>query len=482
VRQLTTDAYERRALDSIHVDRENRQRKKLDTTSLEKSIARIGVLNPIIIDRNGVLIAGECRYVASQNLGLTDIPVRYADTLSPVESKIIELEENLKRTELAWNDSALATAQIHDLYCKTYPEWRQQDTAEQLSLTQGTVSMVLRVSDALRHGIDLSACTSMRNAFNLIDRREQRAGAIALEEIITGVSAVLPAPELEVDAPLGGAAEAPAGNAELIGGLPHAAPKGAAGAKPKPKYKSEEQCILHQSFLEWAPKYRGPKFNFIHCDFPYGNDEFGASRDNPAWGSQMSSKLFQQAKYESSSDTFVKLLECLLENLDRLMSHSAHFMFWFTAEPVRLTQVMRQFNERVPWLQFAKFPIIWHKTDNAGIIPDAKRQLRHVYETALIASRSDLPLVRAVSDAYGAPTQRSTREHPSMKPEPVLRHFFRAFVDTNTRILDPTCGSASALRVGEEMGAQILGLEVNENIVADAREDLRRARLLRTTS
>jgi hypothetical protein len=30
--------------------------------------------------------------------------------------------------------------------------------------------------------------------------------------------------------------------------------------------------VLNEDFIKWAPTCTGDKFNFIHCDFPYGID------------------------------------------------------------------------------------------------------------------------------------------------------------------------------------------------------------------
>jgi DNA modification methylase len=68
----------------------------------------------------------------------------------------------------------------------------------------------------------------------------------------------------------------------------------------------------------------------------------------------------------------------------------------------------------------------------------------------------------------------------SEKPEPMLRHFFGMLVDENTVMLDPTCGSGSALRAAESLGAKyVLGLESNEEFADRAREALAQFRTLR---
>ena len=56
-------------------------------------------------------------------------------------------------------------------------------------------------------------------------------------------------------------------------------------------------------------------------------------------------------------------------------------------------------------------------------------------------------------------------------------------VDENTSLLDPTCGSASAIRVAEEMGAvRCLGMDIDEQAVGIARVALRNARMLQMQS
>jgi DNA modification methylase len=77
-------------------------------------------------------------------------------------------------------------------------------------------------------------------------------------------------------------------------------------------------------------------------------------------------------------------------------------------------------------------------------------------------------IVEAVANLYPAPTD-PLRQHLSEKPEPMLRHFFRMFVDDSTSMLDPTCGSGTALRAANELdAAHVLGLEINPEFAEDA--------------
>src|SRR5262245_20391959 len=114
---MLTDTYERVSCQRIRVDRAKRQRTELNLDpGLRESIRMRGGYNPIIITRDLWLVAGERRLATSIELGLPDIPVRFTDDLSEDEYRVIELEENMKRSDLIWQDRVKAIAQIHSIY------------------------------------------------------------------------------------------------------------------------------------------------------------------------------------------------------------------------------------------------------------------------------------------------------------------------------------------------------------------------------
>ena len=70
-----------------------------------------------------------------------------------------------------------------------------------------------------------------------------------------------------------------------------------------------------------------------------------------------------------------------------------------------------------------------------------------------------------------------------MKPEPMLRHFFRMFVDEHGHMLDLTCGSGTSLRAAESLGAsRVLGLELDPTNHENAVAELNRSRTLAAMS
>jgi len=453
-----TNKYKRVKLEEIIVA-DDRQRKEVDTSDLEPSIAKHGVIQPIIIDMDRNLIAGERRFRASQALGLPDIPCRFFEDLSVTEAKIIELEENLKRRDLDWRDETLAVYQIHQLYEQMDSNWNQTKTADALSIHTSQVNVYLRVAKDLDNP-RIKLAGGVRPAYNILRRLDDRKISEAMSDIIEAGSTIFDAVRSKpVKAPSAdGEAESDAEEDEEFE-LPE-------------EVETQEESLMLASFLEWAPTYTGKKFNFIHCDFPYGVNVFGGN-----FGGRRSWKTYE----DTHEDIYWDLLRCLCENMDRLATESMHIMFWLPADPVRQVATMEMFADIVPEIEFWEVPLIWHKTDNVGIMQDPRRGPRHIYETAIFGYRDDRQVVKPVSDIYDAPTDK--RFHPSTKPEPMLRHFFQMFVDETTRLLDPTCGGGSALRAAESLGAkQVLGLEMEMEYFESAKSALRSFRTLRGVS
>ena len=66
-----------------------------DLTELQNSIKNRGLLHAIIITgKDNELVAGFRRLSCFKNLGLPEIDAKYYENLSPLERKLIELEEN----------------------------------------------------------------------------------------------------------------------------------------------------------------------------------------------------------------------------------------------------------------------------------------------------------------------------------------------------------------------------------------------------
>jgi DNA modification methylase len=80
------------------------------------SIAEFGFVNPVLVDAEGVLIAGHGRVMAAKQLGLTSVPVLRLGHLSPPQARALRLADNQIALNSGWDEALLAAeiARIRD--------------------------------------------------------------------------------------------------------------------------------------------------------------------------------------------------------------------------------------------------------------------------------------------------------------------------------------------------------------------------------
>lgn len=393
---------------SIWLDRSTRQRREINgIDELSQSIQKIGLINPLTIKRDGELVAGERRWNAIKLLGWTNVSVQFLDELDDLELQLLELEENTRRAELPWQDQCVAVAKYDALQRKLHPDWNMTKTAEALGIADRTAQMQIAVALELKEGNERVASAPRYSiARGIVSREAERKRTSIVEEAIPDL--------VEKIAPL-----------------------------------------LNVDFHEWSKSYAGPKFNFIHCDFPYG-----VNADKHAQGAAAS-----MGGYSDSADIYFDLIGCLANAMDNVVAESAHLMFWFSMD--YYYETLKALKE-MGW-EVSPFPLVWHKSDNMGILPDPSRGPRRIYETCFHGSRGDRKIIRAISNVVSSPTTKEI--HMSEKPQNVLEKFFEMFVDQYSSVLDPTCGSASSCRAASARGAStILGLELDPTFYQLAKE------------
>lgn len=71
------------------------------------SIKEFGFKVPIVVDKDGVIIAGHTRYKASKKLGLKEVPCIVADDLSEEQINAFRLADNKVSEQAKWNKDLL---------------------------------------------------------------------------------------------------------------------------------------------------------------------------------------------------------------------------------------------------------------------------------------------------------------------------------------------------------------------------------------
>ena len=71
------------------------------------SIREFGFQQPIVVDKDSVIIVGHTRLLAAKKLGLKKVPVVVASELSPEKVKAYRLADNKTNEATSWNDTLL---------------------------------------------------------------------------------------------------------------------------------------------------------------------------------------------------------------------------------------------------------------------------------------------------------------------------------------------------------------------------------------
>jgi DNA modification methylase len=104
----TPMSVELRPLDAVRPYANNPRQNDDAVEAVAESIRRFGFRQPIVVDTDGVIVAGHTRFRAAQRLGLATVPVHVATDLTPDEVRAYRLADN-KTAELAsWDDAMLS--------------------------------------------------------------------------------------------------------------------------------------------------------------------------------------------------------------------------------------------------------------------------------------------------------------------------------------------------------------------------------------
>ena len=407
----------------------NRQRKKFDEAKhmeMRTSIQNpaVGLMHAVVTrveDGRQVLVAGERRLRAFRDSHDLGEPVFYAGklvppgkipftdvgALDPLDAWEAELEENIRRDDLTWQEKAMATEELMKL--RTAQAAKKGQAAPTVAViaeevrgssegsAQGDTRSELIVAKHLADK-DVAAAPTLRQAMKVLQRKE----ATRRNE--------------EVAATLG---------------------KG---------FTSEVHTLVNTDSYEWAKTVADATFNVVVTDPPYGvgADEFGDSGGMAAGAHG----------YEDSPEVFEQILLWLPEQLFRITKPDAHaYVFcdisWFHALMNRMQQA--------GWKVF-RTPLIWHKPQGfRAPWPEHGPQRR--YETILYAIKGDLKTTKLAGDVITCPSDDNLG-HMAQKPVALYEELLSRSARAGDKVLDLFCGTGPIFPAAHNLKLYATGVEL----------------------
>lgn len=387
-----------------------RQRKGiLDVEDLASSIKRIGLIHPIVVDSEGVLLAGERRLTAVKQLGWVDVPVRRFNELNDLERKEIELEENIRRKNLDWQDEVNAKAELdrlkRELYGDGHPGqpssgWRVKDTAISLGESVGNVSMDIQVAKALEKFPQLREAKSKTRAYH------------QYKQIVNNAIRTILADSYSED--------------------------------------KESANLIHGDCQEVLKGMESNSVDLIITDPPFGVD-----LDKNAIGKA------HVNTYEDSFQSWISLMDCVVPELYRVLKEGKHmYIFFATMYYTEMRKVIEESGFNVD-----SIPCIWYRGFRRANPAAPQRRFRYVYETFFFCWKGEQQLLSVDCDAvFNIPSLSGQQKvHLAEKPIQLGQELCMLSSIGSEVVLDPFAGSGSLIHPSYKLGRMVIGIEKDAN-------------------
>lgn len=403
-------------IDDINIsDRQRKVFRPQPIDDLANSIAAKGLMHPVVLtEENGqlVLVAGERRLRAMEKLHVEDrpfhcdgqlmppmdIPYVLLGELSEIERKEAELEENILREDLTWQERNDAIAELHRLRGTQNPLQTRTDTAREIAektdisrtTAERNVHQALLL-DAFRDDPEVSRAKSQSEAFKIASRKLEQEFIAATE---------------------------------------------------RPRVDRGTYGCIKGDCREVLPTLKPGMFSAILVDPPYGMGahEFG----DAAQGIH---------HYDDTSDEAILIANAIFEHGMRITTETAQlFMFC----DIDLFQELREMSKAAGWLPW-RTPLVWSK-GSMGHAPDPNHGPKRTYELIFFARKGDHRIKSAFSDVVTIPPDRE-KYHAAQKPVELYRYLLGWGTLPGQHVLDPCCGSGTIFPAAKELGVKALGVE-----------------------
>jgi ParB family chromosome partitioning protein len=144
-----------------------------DVSDLEKSIGTLGLIAPLVISTDNVILAGARRYQALLNLGHTEAPVIVVEK-NALEKELISIDENLVRKDLSKMEIETHLRRARAIYQELHPE---PEVKAEPAVVEGVVVEVLPAQEFLTM-VSEKTGLSPKQIHEAINRDEMAAPAV----------------------------------------------------------------------------------------------------------------------------------------------------------------------------------------------------------------------------------------------------------------------------------------------------------------
>jgi len=431
---ITPKHYQKeKKMQTTHIDNivilGDRQRKDFDAeamNSLRNTMQQKGLMHPVVVREEAgqlVLVAGERRLRTAKDIWMltgklrhnnqdvpdNHIPYVTLGQLTPLEAEEAELEENLQRKDLTWQENAAAMSKLHQLRSRqAQAEGRIHTVADTAMETKGrndgsyheSVRKDLIVAQHL-HNPEVMKAKSTEEAFKILKRQETTAKNIEL--------------------------------AATVG-----------------KTFSQDIHELHNTnCLAWMAGSGAEVFDVILTDPPYG---MGADSFGDGGGGRLANN---EHHYKDDYASWKVLMQQWCPESYRVAKREAHAYVFCDLDNFHELKKMMQ---DAGWYVF-RTPMICVKP-GSGRVPLPDEGPRRQYETILYAIKGHKKTTAIYPDVIST-TADAGMSHGAQKPVALFEDLLRRSVRPGDCVLDSFAGSGTIFPAAHSLKVKAVGIEMN---------------------
>lgn len=408
--------------------------------SLAESISKNGLIHaPVVRDDGKTLIAGERRIRAikllyAQNVSfsygeidvpLGKVPVVPQSSLSEDAIITLELDENIRRESITWQEEAEAWAKIHQMTkeassadnASSRPTFKQ--TADRLLEEFGVEGSERAVYGKLRESVilaehlddpEIAKVKDKKEALKLIEKKKEAEHRQRLAE------------EFNI------------------------------------KKRTTRHSLVKGSLLDILPTLPPSHFDCIIADPPYGID-----------ADQFKNQSAVKHVYRDDAQYSDQIISSILNEGFRITKREAHLYMFCDIDRFYAIKAMA---EAAGWYVW-RTPLIWHKGDRFGLLPRPDFGPRRTYELILYAIKGDRKVKKVgMSDTLRIDHDTEV-ERAAHKPPELYANLISRSCTAGDRVLDPCCGTGPIFPAAENTSTVATGIEIEDDGYAWASQRLK---------
>lgn len=385
-----------------------------DIAALADSIKAIGLLQPITIDENFNLLAGERRLEAHKKLDRQVIPAIMRSAKTKGDRTEIELFENIHRKDLTWPERCKLELKYYNLRIDEQGEWNastgkgwsQNKQAASTGKSQSEVHRNLELAETLEVFPELGELQTESEAYKETKKLEENLSIYKMTQKVP--THIQLAPQWAKD-----------------------------------HYKIGD-ALVEMRKMAADP----PVVHFAEVDPPYGVD-LDKRKSRNADDSLMDTYM----EWEDYLNKFTEVSELVY----KIVQPNSFAVFWYGMSWHReVLDVLRKTGWGVP-----DIPAIWAK-GGSGQTAQPDTTFGSCYEPFFLARKGQPKLARAGKGNVFTHDKVYKKHHPTEKPLSLMIDILETIVFPGSIILIPFLGSGVTLRAAYKMGHTGYGWDLSE--------------------